>query len=694
MKRVKAKSSKEILELKNEIELLCQLRHPNLISLIGFCDHKEEMIVVYEYMPNGSLYDHLYCSDTKIKPLTWKQRLKICMGAACGLHYLHTGAKRTIFHRDIKPHDILLDNNMLPKLGDFRISLQGPRFMSKPKPIEVKSVLGTYGYMAPEYVMKKTFTEKCDVYSFGMVLLEVVCAKDKQTIFDKMTKLKHDLEPVEREDLERFSACSCSVAIVLIRSFVERYPVEEIIEPILMGKIAPECWEVFMDIIVRCLEFDPNERPIMGEVEVQLEHALSLQEEADIRKTCDDYTLLSTTIINSQTRRDPVNGFDFCGESGTHTELTAHGEVSSFLSRKRNPTIIEELCPQFSLADLRKSTNNFDENRIIGRGYFSLVYKGRLQYNCTHYTVAVKRIKDSKKGLEEFKKEIELLCQLRNPNLVTLIGFCNHKDEKILVYEYLPNGSLRDHLFNREKELPLSWKKRLEICIGAARGVHYFHTGARRTIFHLDINLGNILLDSNMVPKLTDFWFSLQGPLSTSKPKPIEVNRICGTSGYMAPEYALYGTVTDKCDVYSFGVVLLEVVCAKSIFKILKQIYECELPSEELEMSNRSEASYGTSSSMPFHIMRRQLIAHSYNDAPLAGKIAPECWEVYIDIIDGCLKDEPNDRPTMGEVEVELERALTLQLEADARNTTAADYYSLLANSTTKTQQEEAPISA
>ncbi|KAJ1406524.1 Serine-threonine/tyrosine-protein kinase, catalytic domain [Sesbania bispinosa] len=552
MKRVKAKSSKEILELKNEIELLCQLRHPNLISLIGFCDHKDEMIVVYEYMLNGSLYDHLYCSDTKIKPLTWKQRLKICMGAACGLHYLHTGAKRTIFHRDIKPHDILLDNNMLPKLGDFRISLQGPRFMSKPKPIEVKSVLGTYGYMAPEYVMNKTFTDKCDVYSFGMVLLEVVCAKDKQTIFNKMTKLNHDLEPVEREDLERFSACS--VAIVLIRSFVERYPVEEIIEPILMGKIAPECWEVFMDIIVRCLKFDPNERPIMGEVE-----------------------------------------------------------------RKRNPTIIEELCPQFSLADLRKSTNNFDESQIIGRGYFSIVYKGRLQYNSTDYTVAVKRIKDSKKGLEEFKNEIELLCQLRNPNLVTLIGFCNHKDEKILVYDYLPNGSLRDHLFNREKELPLSWKKRLEICIGAARGVHYLHTGARRTIFHLDINLGNIVLDSNM-------------------------------------------------------------------------IYECELPSKELEMSNRSEASYGTS--IPFHIMRRQLIAHSYIDAPLAGKIAAECWEVYIDIIDGCLKDEPNDRPTMGEVEVELERALTLQLEADARNTTAADYYSLLANSTTQTHKEEAPISA
>lgn len=265
MKRICGNTEKTLKQFKNEIELLCQLRHPNLITLLGFCDHKDEKIMVYEYMANGSLHDRLYCSDVKKEPLTWKHRLKICIGAAHGLHYIHTGAKRTIFHRDITPYKILLDRNMVAKLSDFRLSLKGPHYASKPKPktISKDGFIGTYGYVAPEISENNTLTEKCDVYSFGVVLLEVVC-KDKLKNVDKRQK----------------------------------HPVEENIDPNLKGKIAPECWEVFIDITERCLKFDPDERPAMGEVEVQLELALSLQEEADMRNSCDDYTLLSMTIIN------------------------------------------------------------------------------------------------------------------------------------------------------------------------------------------------------------------------------------------------------------------------------------------------------------------------------------------------------------------------------------------------------------
>ncbi|XP_027351597.1 receptor-like protein kinase ANXUR2 isoform X2 [Abrus precatorius] len=212
IKQIDVSNNQNLKEFKNEIEMLCQLRHPNLVSLLGFCDHKDEKYVVYEYMANGSLHDHLYCGDVKREPLTWKQRLKICIGAAHGLHYLHTG---------------------------------------------------THGYVAPEISQNNTLTDKCDVYSFGVVLLEVVCT-DKLKFVEKR----------------------------------QRHPVEVNIDPNLKGNIAPECWEVFVDITERCLNYDPNERPTMGEVEVQLELALSLQEEADIRNTCDDYTLLSMTIIN------------------------------------------------------------------------------------------------------------------------------------------------------------------------------------------------------------------------------------------------------------------------------------------------------------------------------------------------------------------------------------------------------------
>ncbi|XP_027927319.1 probable receptor-like protein kinase At5g38990, partial [Vigna unguiculata] len=265
IKRIYGITEKELKQFKNEIELLCQFRHPNLVTLLGFCDHKDEKNIVYEYMANGSLHHSLYRRDMKMEPLTWKQRLKICIGVAQGLHYLHTGLKRTIFHRDITPYKILLDSNMVAKLSDFRLSLTGPHYASKPEPktITKDGFTGTLGYVAPEISENNILTEKSDVYSFGVVLLEVVC-KDK-------------LNSVEKR---------------------QKHPVEENIDPNIEGKIAPESWEVFIDITERCLNFDPNERPSTGEVEIQLELALPLQEEADARNTCDDYTLLSLTIIN------------------------------------------------------------------------------------------------------------------------------------------------------------------------------------------------------------------------------------------------------------------------------------------------------------------------------------------------------------------------------------------------------------
>nr|WIL59906.1 nodulation protein [Melilotus officinalis] len=263
-------------------------------------------------------------------------------------------------------------------------------------------------------------------------------------------------------------------------------------------------------------------------------------------------------------------------------------------SKKQYPTVIEELCRQFSLDDLRKSTNNFAEDRKIGQTEFSIAYKGYLKHNGeTDYPVAVKRMRNIFNEWK-FKKEIELNCQLHHPNLTSFIGFCDDKDEKILVYEYMFNGSLFSHLLSRDME-SLSWKKRLEICIGAAKGLHYLHTGAKRAIFHCDIKPQTILLDKNMVPKLSHLGFSLQAKFSKSKPKPIKVNML-----------------TDKSDVYSFGMVLRQVI-----------------------------------------------------DPILMRLIAPQCLEVFMDIMKRCLNIEPNERPAMGEVEVELEHALALQEEAD-----------------------------
>jgi len=198
--------------------------------------------------------------------------------------------------------------------------------------------------------------------------------------------------------------------------------------------------------------------------------------------------------------------------------LKCFGESSS--SGRQYPTVIEELCTHFSLDDVRKSTNNFDDKRAIGRGACGIVYKGCLQRNDgSDYAVAVKRFHvDSS---EWFKNEVEFLCQLHHPNCLSIVGFCRHKKENIVVYEYMSNGSLDQHLGGEVREA-LSWKKRVEICIGAARGLHYLHAGVKRTIIHHDIHPRNILLDDNMHPKLSSFECSILGAHFKEEPKPIK----------------------------------------------------------------------------------------------------------------------------------------------------------------------------
>ncbi|KAL2329809.1 hypothetical protein Fmac_017390 [Flemingia macrophylla] len=306
-------------------------------------------------------------------------------------------------------------------------------------------------------------------------------------------------------------------------------------------------------------------------------------------------------------------------------------------SQRPHPTVIHELCHQFSLHDLRNATNNFHQKRLVRYNKLAKVYKGCLQHNdVSEYTVAIKRFNaENNEGHDQFKNETELLCQLHHPNIISLKGFCDQKDEKIIVYEYMSNGSLDERLQSGE----LSWKKRLEICIGVARGLHYLHAGAKRTIIHRDVCLRSILLDDNMEPKLTGFGFSILGARFMSKPKVIPVDdHVRGTCGYMPTEYFRDSNVTDKCDVFSFGMILLQIVWGTDYFQMSEREEFMEKPIEE------------------------------NIDPNIRGRIAPECWLVFIDIILRCVKYEADERPTMGEVEVELEHALTLQEQADITN--------------------------
>ncbi|KAL3741996.1 hypothetical protein ACJRO7_017477 [Eucalyptus globulus] len=211
--------------------------------------------------------------------------------------------------------------------------------------------------------------------------------------------------------------------------------------------------------------------------------------------------------------------------------------------------------PLLDIASVADATNNFSFQNKVGQGGFGEVYKGVLP---TGQDVAVKRLSlNSGQGLKEFKNEVILIAKLQHRNLVKLLGCCIHGDERMLIYEYLPNKSLDHHLFDPIRRKLLAWKTRFSIIMGIARGLLYLHEDSRLRIIHRDLKPSNVLLDSEMNPKISDFGIAKTFTVENAGEM---TNRIVGTYGYMSPEYAMKGHFSVKSDMFSFGVLLLEIV--------------------------------------------------------------------------------------------------------------------------------------
>ncbi|MED6216719.1 hypothetical protein PIB30_010467 [Stylosanthes scabra] len=285
----------------------------------------------------------------------------------------------------------------------------------------------------------------------------------------------------------------------------------------------------------------------------------------------------------------------------------------------------------FSIEELKKATNNFDEDKILGRGGHGIVYKGVLQDNTT---VAIKKSKISDQcQIEQFINEVIILSQINHANVVKLLGCCLETQVPLLVYEFIQGGTLYDHLHAQNRSLKLDWKTRLRISSETAGVLAYLHSATSPPIIHRDVKTINILLDHNLRAKVADFGASKIVPLDQTQ----FTTLVQGTTiGYLDPEYFHTSHLTEKSDVYSFGVVLAELLTGRKALCF-------DMPEDD-----RNLAMYFISS------MNKGGLLHIL-DNQITDEAKPEQVMEFSNIAKRCLNLKGEERPTMKEVATELE---------------------------------------
>ncbi|XP_052175196.1 serine/threonine-protein kinase PBL34-like isoform X2 [Diospyros lotus] len=314
---------------------------------------------------------------------------------------------------------------------------------------------------------------------------------------------------------------------------------------------------------------------------------------------------------------------------------TSNAESNSSTSKLEEELKVSSQLRKFTFNDLKLATRNFRPDSLLGEGGFGCVFKGWIEENGTApvkpgtgLTVAVKTLNhDGLQGHKEWLAEISFLGDLIHPNLVKLVGYCIEDDQRLLVYEFMPRGSLENHLFRRS--LPLPWSIRMKIALGAAKGLAFLHEEAERPVIYRDFKTSNILLDADYNAKLSDFGLAKDGPEGD---KTHVSTRVMGTYGYAAPEYVMTGHLTSKSDVYSFGVVLLEMLTGR-------RSMDKNRPNGEHNLVEWARPHLGERKRF-YRIIDPRLEGHfSIKGAQKAAQLAARC-----------LSRDPKARPLMSEV--------------------------------------------
>nr|XP_043609352.1 uncharacterized protein LOC122581239 isoform X2 [Erigeron canadensis] len=562
-----------------QIKMLGTCKHPSIVKLLGFCDERFEMVFVVEHLSNGSLDDYwLDETNTMRHALTWARRLKICLDVANALNYLHTEMEdqKTIIHRHIKSSNISLDENWGAKIIGFGISVFLPPNQDDDALYHGdEDALGETVYADPEYWGTGKLKRESDVYSFGVVLFEVLCGR-----------LAAD--PIYTNETLLGVPNTLGLAIVAGLGFAHG-TIMEMIDPTLKEerdennfslKRGPnkDSLEKFVKIANDCIALTQDQRPTMKVVIKELKEALFLEE-----------------------------------------------------NKKDEPII--------SLEIIRLATQNFHRDNCIGGGGFGKVYKGEVPQGDGFNTIVVKQL-DTRlgQGEQQFRNELQILFEYKHENIIPLVGYCNEKNEQIIVYEYVSQGSLDRYL----KDAHLTWVKRLTICIDVATALAFLHggSGKQAIVIHRDIKTANILLNDEWNAKLADFGLSLISPINQETDYVID--HACGTRGYLDPLYLESGFLTKESDMYSFGVVLFEILCGRSTFEIRKQKgqYLPGFIKENFEKRKHDD--------LVFDALKEQIV--------------PKALTAFKTIAYQCLHDDRERRPTAKVVLQKLEEARELQI--------------------------------
>ena len=563
-----------------ELVAVAHLRHRNLVRLRGWCVHEDQLLLVYDYMPNRSLDRILFRRPENMgsATLSWERRRNIVSGLAAALFYLHEQLETQIIHRDVKTSNVMLDSHYNARLGDFGLArwlehelqyqtsspaIQNQQF----RLAETTRIGGTIGYLPPESFQKRSVaTAKSDVFSFGVVVLEVVSGRravdltyqdDQIILLDWIRRLSDEGKLLQAGD-NRLSDGS--------------YGLSDMERLIHLGLL--------------CTLHSPESRPSMKWVVETLSgnNSGKLPALPSFRSHPLYISLSSPTNTSSSsngtTTRSMIDSTTTTATSASSNYVTANGETiyataeydnsninsSDNIRIHRRPTAfpLVETPREISYKEIISATKNFSDSHRVAELDFGTAYYGFLD-DCHHVLVKRLGMKTCPALRARFSNELQNLGRLRHRNLVQLRGWCTEQGEMLVVYDYSANRLLSHLLFhhvNRIDNSVLRWRHRYNIIKSLASAIHYLHEEWDEQVIHRNITTSAVILDPDMNPRLSSF--ALAEFLTRNEDGHHVIydtsRSVRGIFGYMSPEYIEFGEATPMADVYSFGVVVLEVV--------------------------------------------------------------------------------------------------------------------------------------